>query len=293
MRGARASLFDARERRLHPATDDKVLAAWNGLMISAMAMSHQVLGGTETLAVATRAARAVLQGMRQPDGRLFATARGGRAHGNACLDDYAFMIQGLIDLYESDFDQDWLREALALERVVEERFVDAENGGYFTTGTGHETLIARLKNPHDGALPSGNGVHALNLLRLAELTGDGRLAKRAERTIRALGQLVNRYPAAFSQLLMAVDFLAAGPREIVVAGDPEGGPVRELLAEVRRTFLPQRVVALAHAGADASLSPLLEGREPGPSGARAYVCRNYACQAPVEVAAELAQSLAD
>ncbi|TDJ69323.1 MAG: thioredoxin domain-containing protein [Planctomycetota bacterium] len=293
MRGARASLFAARERRLHPATDDKVLCAWNGLMISALALSHQVLGAPETLAAAARAARTVLTGMRQPDGRLFATARGGRAHGNACLDDYAFMIQGLVDLYESDFDPDWLRAALALERIVEEQFVDARNGGYFTTGAEHETLIARLKNPHDGALPSGNGVHALNLLRLAELTGDGRLAKRAERTIRALGQLVNRHPAAFSQLLAAVDHLAAGPREIVVAGDPQDDLVRAMLAEVRGTFLPQRVVALAHEGADESLVPLLEGREPGPNGARAYVCRNFTCEAPVETVAALARALAD
>jgi uncharacterized protein YyaL (SSP411 family) len=220
--------------------------------------------------------------MRQPGGRLFATSRGGRSHLDAYLDDYAFLIQALLDLYETDFDERWLREALALESVVHERFQDAEKGGWFTTASDHETLIARLKNPHDGALPSGNGVHCLNLLRLAEWTGRGELALRAEAAIRSLGALVNHYPAAFSQLLMAVDFLAAGPREIVVAGDPSSPEVQAMLAIVRRTFLPQRVVASAHAGADSSLIPLLDGKPAGTTGARAYVCLNYSCREPVD-----------
>jgi uncharacterized protein YyaL (SSP411 family) len=231
--------------------------------------------------------------MRQPDGRLYATARNGRAHLNAYLDDYVFMIQALMDLYESDFDERWLREALALSRTVDEQFEDAEHGAYFTTGKDHEVLIARLKNPHDGALPSGNGVHALNLLRLSELCGQGELAKRAERTITALGGLVNRYPAAFSQLLMAVDFLAIGPREIVIAGKRDHSGVRDLLRVVRGSFLPQRIVALAAPGSDSTLIPLLDGRTTGTSGARAYVCRNYACQLPAEDAARLREQLQD
>jgi hypothetical protein len=154
-------------------------------------------------------------------------------------------------------------------------------------------LIARLKNPHDGALPSGNGVHASNLLRLAELTGRGALAQRAERTLKALGRLVNQYPAAFSQLLLAVDFLQAGPREIVVAGRPGAHDANELLAGLRATFLPQRVVAFAHDGADAALLPLLEGKGAGADGARAYVCRNWACGEPVRSPAQLAARLAE
>ena len=291
MQSARGDLWKAREARIHPARDDKVLVAWNGLMISALAQAFQVLGERRYLDAATRAARMILGSMRRPDGRLFATARNGRAHLDAYLDDYAFLVQALIDLYESDFDAAWLREALALEALVTEHFEDADKGGWFTTGKEHEKLIARLKNPHDGALPAGNGVHALNLLRLSELTGRGELAQRAERAIRSLGAMVNAYPAAFSQLLIAVDFLAAGPREVVVAGEPSSAATAALLARVRKTFLPQRVVALAAEGADDTLIPLLEGKTPGAGGARAFVCRSYACRAPVDTPEALGEAL--
>jgi hypothetical protein len=291
MERARAQLFDVRDKRVHPATDDKVLAAWNGLMISALAQAYQVLDEPRFLAVAQRAVRYVTVQMRQEDGRLFATARNGRAHLNAYLDDYAFMIQALVDLYESDFDSGWLREALALDKILTDRFQDPELGGYFTTAHDHEKLIARLKAPHDGALPSGNGVQALNLLRLAELTGQGPLAKQAERTILSVGGLVNRYPQGFSQLLLAVDYLAVGAREIVIAGEPGSPPVAAMLKAVRGRFLPQRVVALAHPGADLDLIPLLAERIAPEGGARAYVCRNYACKQPVDTVEALTAQL--
>ncbi|MCY2960043.1 MAG: thioredoxin domain-containing protein [Planctomycetota bacterium] len=291
MRGASARLLAERERRVKPGTDDKVLASWNGLFVSALAQAHQVLEEPRYLEAARGAANWILTGMRQPDGRLFATSRHGRAHLNAYLDDYAFTIQGLLDLYECDFDPRWIREALALDEVLRDRFEDDE-GGYFTTARDHEQLIARLKAPHDGALPSGNGVQALNLLRLAELTGRRELAQRAERTIRSMAGLVNRFPQAFSALLLAVDWLAVGPREVVVAGDPRNPGVREMLRAVRSTFAPQRVVALAGPGADLDLVPLLRDKPPGANGARAYVCRNWACQAPLDDAAALRAELA-
>ena len=291
MAEARATLFAEREKRVKPGWDDKVLVAWNGLMISAMAMLHQVTGSERPLDAARRAARTILSEMRAEDGTLFATARGGRAHIRACLDDYVFLIAGLIDLYESDFDPNWIREALALERIVAEQFHDSDNGGFFTTGKDHEKLIARLKNPQDGALPSGNGVHALNLLRLAELCGRGDLAQRAESTILSVGGLVNRYPQAFSQLLMAVDFLAAGPREIVVAGSRDDANTHALVTAVRATFQPARVVALAGPDADEDLMPVLADKAAGPDGAQAFVCRNYACQAPVETPEALRDEL--
>jgi len=297
MAEARARLFAARGKRVRPATDDKVLAAWNGLMISALAQTSQVQGDPRYVAAARRAMDYVLEHMRQPGGALFATARHGRAHLNAYLDDYAFVIQGLLDLYETDFDQRWIREALALAAIVRERFTDRRHGGYFTTSDDHEQLIVRLKSPHDGALPSGSGVQALNLLRLAELTGRRDVADEAGSAIRSLALLVNRFPAGFSQLLCAVDFLAAGPREIVIAGAPGERSTEALLAAVRAGFLPQKVVALAHSGADTDLMPLLSGRDapdnPGAPGgrARAYVCRNYACAAPLDAPAELARQL--
>jgi hypothetical protein len=292
MEAARIELLAARAKRVRPGRDDKVLVAWNAMMISALAQTWQVLGGERYLDAARTAARYALERMRQPDGRLFATARAGRAHLNAYLDDYAYLIQALVDLYESDFDERWLRAALELQAILDARFRDPEAGGYFTTGADHEELLARLKSPQDGAIPSGNGVCALNLLRLAELTGRADLAQRAAETVQAFGELVNRYPQAFSQMLLAVDFLAARPREIVLAGEPTSAPVAALLRALRGTFLPQRVVALAHAGADPTLLPLVEGKHVGPGGGRAFVCRNYTCGLPADDVAGLAAQLA-
>lgn len=293
MAEAKEKLFAAREERIKPGWDDKVLAAWNGLMISALAKAFQVLEDERYLDAARRAARYVLEEMRDEDGRLFATARGGKAHLRGCLDDYVFMIAGLIDLYESDFDEAWLREAIALNEIVERRFHDDEHGGYFTTADDHEALIARLKNPHDGALPSGNGVHALNLLRLAELTGQSELAGRAQDTILSLGGLVNRYPSAFGQLLAAVHFQTSGPREVVIAGELEWPSTQTMLAQVRRTLQPARVVALARQGVDETLLPLIAEKPAEGRTAVAYLCRNYACQAPTSSPQELGRELSD
>ncbi len=293
MAQARTKLLAARALRVRPATDDKVLASWNGLMISCLAQASQVLGDERHLAAARRAAEYVLTHMRTPEGRLLATARGGRAKLNAYLDDYAFVIAGLIDLYEADFDPRWIEEALALEAIVHERFRDEQHGGWFTTSDDHEKLIARLKSPQDGALPSGQSVQALNLLRLAELTGRGPLAQRAEGAIRSAGAMINRYPQAFSQMLMAVDFIATGPREIVIAGELGDPRTRALVAAVRGRFQPQRTVALADSRADIGLMPILEGKSATPEGPRAFVCRNYACRAPVTTPEALLHELVD
>jgi len=292
MRRARPRLLEARARRSAPSRDDKVLASWNGLMISALAKSSQVLRKREHATAAGNAARFVLERMRQPDGRLFATFRAERAHVNACLDDYAFLVAGLLDLYETDFDPAWIREALALDAIVEARFEDSTRGGVFTTARDHERLIARLKSVHDGALPAGSGVHSMSLLRLAELTGRRDFAERAERAITSVAVLANSRPTAFSSLLTAVDFLAAGPLEVVVAGPPGDPAVEEMLAAVRASRRLQRVVAVSDSRADVRLLPLLEGRTHATGRTRAYVCRNYACGAPLRSAEELEHALA-
>ncbi len=291
MEAARAALFEAREQRVRPDTDDKVLASWNGLMIGALARAHQVLGDGRYLAAAQGAARFVLEKMRLEDGRLFATARHGRAHLDAYLDDYAFTISGLLDLYESDFDERWIRESLALHDVLGEGFRDATQGGYFTIGSQSEQLLVRLKNPHDGALPAGNAVHAGNLLRLAALTGRAELGEEAARVIDSMGELTNRYPQAFSQLLQAVHAQREGLREVVISGAEDDPRTAEMLASVRSRFDPARVVALARPGSSAELIPLLADRAPSPGAVRGYVCRQGACQLPVETAADLAAQL--
>jgi hypothetical protein len=290
MAEARKALFLARKERVHPGRDDKVLCAWNGLAISLLAQGYQVLQEARYLDAARTAAQFVLENMRSEDGRLFATHRAGKSQHAGCLDDYVFLIAGLIDLYESDFDAGWLHRALELVEVVEEDFLDAQHDGYFTTGAHHEALIARLKNPHDGALPSGNGVHALNLLRLAELLGNRELAQRAESLIQSLGKLVGPHPLAFSQLLLAVDWLATGPREVVISGELEDPSTQALLAAVRQTWSPARVVALADSRAETEFLPLLQNR-PATEPAMAYVCRNYACKDPVSSPAELRAAL--
>jgi hypothetical protein len=288
---ARAELFAARARRERPMTDDKVLVAWNGLMISALCMTHQVLEDTDCLEAARNSARFILERMRKPDGSLLATSRQGRAHLDAYLDDYAFFIQALIDLYETDFDVGWLREALLLDAILAERFADRERGGYFTVSDRHEALLVRLKSPHDGALPAGVAVQALNLLRLTELTGRRELGERAQRDLLSVGALVNRHPAAFSQLMLALDFLRGPPREIVLAGPRASEELRALLRIVHGQFLPQRVLARAEEAADATLLPLLEGKRPPALGARAWVCSGWTCSAPVDTPAALAREL--
>jgi uncharacterized protein YyaL (SSP411 family) len=279
---ARPLLIAARERRVRPDTDDKLLTSWNGLMAGALAQAYQVLDEPRYLHAAERCMDFVLGSMRQPDGRLFATYRLGRARHNAGLDDYAFAIGALIDLYEASFEPRWLREALALSQLVEQQFTDSESGGYFTTGVDHERLIARLPSVHDGALPSGLGVHALNLLRLAAISGQQPLARRAEAALQAQAGLCQRYPHAFAQLLIALDFRLAPARQVVIAGAPEDPIAAEFLRRVRSSPRLQRVVVRATSDTDIGLIPLAADKPAGPRGARAYVCLDFVCKAPVD-----------
>jgi uncharacterized protein YyaL (SSP411 family) len=291
MEEARPALLEARRQRVQPAKDDKVLAAWNGLALSALAQAAQVLGEERFLVAARSVARYLLDHMRTEDGRLHATARHGRAHLAAYLDDHAFVVQGLLDLYETDFDRAWMDQALELTDLVTEHFEDRERGGFFTTADDHEELLTRMKVPYDGALPSGSAVHVLSLLRLADWTGDQKHAKQAERAIRSVGRLVSHQPRAFGQLLMALDLLRTGPREIVLAGRPGEPAFDDMLAVVRRTFLPQRVVAHSPPGGGEPGLPLLEGKGAPEGEARAYVCRNHTCGVPAATPAELEEQL--
>ncbi len=292
MAQARLALFEARSRRVAPQTDDKVLVAWNGLMIGALARASAVLGEQRYRESAQNAARFVLRAMRRDDGTLYATSRHGKAHLDAYLDDYAFLIAGLIDLYEADFDARWLREALALTRVLNERFADREQGGYFTTSNRHERLLVRLKAPHDGALPAGVAVQALNLLRLTELTGSRELGERAQKDLLSVGKLLSRYPQAFSQHVIALDFLRMEPREIVLAGERGSAQLEAMLRALHADFDPRRVVAMVTPNADLELLPLLEGKQAPAGGARAWICQGWACQAPVDSPQDLARALA-
>jgi uncharacterized protein len=279
---AKVLLSAARSDRVRPGTDDKMLTGWNAMFVSGLANAYQVLDEPAYLAAAERCMAFLLERLVQPDGSLYGTYREGRAHVDAGLDDYAYLIQALCDLYESSFDTQHLARALRFKDLLEARFADATLGGYFTTGAEQADLIVRLKSGHDGALPSGAAVQALNLLRLAAFTGNTDLRGRAESALFAQGSVVQRAPYAFSHLLIAEDYLRGNPREVVIAGERAAPETQAMLRVVRGMFRPQRVVALAHAGADAALVPVLAGKTAGQHGARAYVCEDQRCLAPVE-----------
>jgi uncharacterized protein YyaL (SSP411 family) len=291
MARARELLLAARAERVRPDTDDKILTGWNALMVSGLALAYQGLGELRYLTAAERCMSFVLSALQRPDGGLYGTFREGRAHITAGLDDYAFVVQALIDLYECTFEARHLQEASRLCDWVEQHFADDAQGGYFTTGDDHEALIARLKSTHDGALPSGAAVHASNLARLGLLCGSDEATARAQAAVESLGAMASRVPAAFSHLLMALDFLRGSPREVVIAGERADADTQSLLAAVRGSFRPERVVALAHAGADVSLVPLLADKTPGPDGPRAFVCEEGRCLAPVSTPADLKAQL--
>ena len=300
LRSAREKLYAVRLRRVAPLRDEKILAAWNGLMISGMAVGARVLAEPKYAQAAARAAEYVLGRMRE-GGRLRRSSIDGRAQHNAYLDDYAFLTQGLLDLYEATFDARWLREALALAEIVEAHYADRARGGWFMTSDDHEKLLAREKPAYDGAEPSGNSVQLMNTLRLGELTTDDRFRVIAERAFKAFApQLVER-PLALSEMLLALDFWTDAPREVVIVwpdGGPDGGGSRAagpLLDVVRRTFLPNKVLAGGAEGAAleelARVAPIAEGKRALGGKPTAYVCEKGLCEAPTGNPSVLAEQL--
>ena len=285
----RQQLFEVRQQRVAPGRDEKLLVSWNGLMISAMARAHQVLGGDAYLQAAQSAAGFILDHMVE-EGRLQHTYKDGQARLPAYQDDYACFINGLLDLYEASFDLRWLREARTLSQVMIDLFWDREKGGFFYTPEGARDLIVRTKNPFDNATPSGNSIGALVLLRLGALTGDADLHEKAVQIFRLFGDMMDRAPSSCAQMICAFDFYQESPREIAIVGRPEDQ--RDFLQAVHRRFLPNKVLV---AGDPANCPedlvehlPLLEGKmEGGPTRAAAYVCRNFVCSKPASQAEDL------
>jgi len=286
----RRRLLVARGERVRPGTDDKILTAWNGLMITAFCRAHQALGRDEDLDSATRAAEFVLGNLRD-GGRLRASWRDGKAPLNAYLDDHAFLARGLLDLYESSFARRWLDAAAEIADNLVERFEDPDRGGFFFTSVDHESLLVRTRSIHDGALPAGSGVAAEILLRLAGHLDDSRFRDAALRTLRALHSNVEQAPSAFASLLVASELAAAPPVQIAIVAERRDAGADALLAEVRRRFLPNRIVALATETDDREGLALLSGRHPLEGKATAYVCRDYACDTPTLSPGDLGAAL--
>jgi uncharacterized protein YyaL (SSP411 family) len=293
--GARETLRLAREARPHPLLDDKILAGWNGLMISAMAFGGRVLAEPRYVAAAERAAGFALSGLRVA-GRLQRSVREGRTSGPGFLEDAAFLAQGFLDLFEATFDPRWLAEAVALAEETERLFADAGRGGWYRSAADHETLVARERPSHDGAEPSGASVAALNALRLSALTGDDRWRRVAERALAAHAPTLEAQPGALHDMLLALDLHAGGPREVVLVWPAGEGPPAHLLDVVRTTFLPGHVLAGAAEGpaleALTRVTPLAAGKQALGGRPTAFVCERGACQAPAFDAAALRARLA-
>jgi uncharacterized protein YyaL (SSP411 family) len=289
---ARAALFEARERRVHPGRDDKVLASWNGLAALAFAEAGRALGREDYIRVAVRNVEFVLGAMRR-DGRLLRTWKGGVAKLLGYLEDHAMVVNALLSVWEATFERRWLDAARALADEMLRLFWSDEVEGFYDTGVDHEQLIVRPRNLFDNAVPCGSSVAIEVLLRLAVLTGDDGYQQKALRALRPIGDLMGRYPSGFGRFLCAQDF-NLGPRVEIALVRPavDGGALSPLLEEAFGRYLPNRVVAGGVAGdATAPLLPLLTGREAIGGKPTAYVCRNYACDLPVTDRAALRHQL--
>jgi uncharacterized protein YyaL (SSP411 family) len=293
---SRRRLAAARAERPRPRLDDKILAGWNGLMISAAARASQALGEPSYLRAAERAAELVWRRMWDPKSRRLARRyRAGEAGQPAGLQDYAFCIVGLLDLYETSLDFRWLERAVDLARAELRLFEDPESGGFFDTAAGDDSLLLRTRDDYDGAEPAGNSVAALGLLRLAESFRREEWKRAAERTLALFRSRIEQQPDSMPALAAALDFHLSQPLEIVIAGPPDRADVRELLGEVHRRFLPNKVVLSADGGAGqrwlARSVPFLASVRRIDGRAAAYVCRDFACKLPTADRGVLAAQL--
>jgi uncharacterized protein YyaL (SSP411 family) len=293
---ARAKLLAVRSKRARPHLDDKTIVAWNSLMISSLARGGLVLQEPRYSQAAVKAAtfiRAKLDDSRSHE--LRRVYRVGPSNVTGFLDDYAFYVQSLLDLYESTLEVQWLKLALDLQAAQDRLFGDAKAGGYFTTRDGDASLLMRMKDDADNVEPSGNSVAASNLLRLAQMTDDKALADRAAKTIQLYAATLQRSPASMPRMLSAIDFHLEKPKQIVIAGDQNAPDVRAMLVTINKHFLPSRIVLAADGGEGQKFLtqrlPFLRDMKPLSGQATAFVCQNYACQRPTNDIGELEKQL--
>ncbi len=284
LRSARNKVFDERSKRIRPHRDDKVITAWNGLMISSLAYGGIVLQEERYTDSAVRAAKFILRVLRK-NGRLMRYYRDGRTVELAFLDDYAFMIMAFLDLYEATFDAQWLIEAKDLSEEMIELFADNERGGFFFTGKDGEKLITRTKPSSDGAIPSGNAIAALALLKLGRLTMNQHFTEQGSKVLEAFSQQLKQSPAYSSVMLTALNFWLGPTQEIVIAGNPDAPDTKQMLKLLRSKFLPNAVVLFHEenlAGSDIhKIAPFIKNQVIIDGKATAYVCENYICNRPV------------
>jgi hypothetical protein len=293
---ARLKLDEERLKRPRPQLDDKIITAWNGLMISAFAKAHQVLKDENYLEAARNAARFVMSKLYNTQtGQLLRRYRDGDARFEGGLQDYAFVVQGLLDLYEASFDLQWLESAVGLTKKQVELFWDPVNGGFFDITGNDPTILLKTKEDYDGAEPTGNSITALNLLRLSQMTDNKEWRSLAERTISIVGNRASAHPEIAPQMLVALEWSLSTPKEIIIAGSRASRDTRTLIDEVHSRFIPDKILLLVDSGIPGdsitrflpftSEMKMLDGR------ATFYLCENYACRLPTSDPSVVAQLL--
>lgn len=292
----RKKLFDARSSRPRPPLDDKVLTGWNGLMISAFARAAQALDEPKYLAAAEAAAGFVRsQLFDSKTGKLKRRYRDGHVAVEGFLEDYAFLVQGLLDLYEASFNVRWLSWAIQLQEKQDQFFWDSEAGGYFATSGKDPSLIVRMRDTYDGAEPAANSVAAMNLLRLGQMTDRQEWREKAEKTFSAFARPLETVPQAMPQLAAALDFSLSKTKQIVIAGEPESPDTRALLRLVHERYIPNKILLLADgAGGQKQLAqwlPFIKFVKQKEGRATAYICENYVCKLPTADPAMVARLL--
>lgn len=291
--GAHRKLLKARAKRPRPRLDDKVLTDWNGLAIAAMARGYQALGDKKYLSAAQKAATFIRTRMQDKDGQLFHRWRDGEAAHRGLLDDYAFLIHGLLELYQSDFDDAWFLWAVELQTIQDKLFWDEKGGAYFIAGTRDPTLVVRSKDFEDMAIPSGNSIAALNLLRLSGFTYKNAYRDAANQVIRASGGTLTRSPAACPQLLIALDYAQDRSKEIAIVGSMKNPVAKDMILSLRKTFLPNKVVAFGSGEKPDEKILLLEGKLAADGKPTGYVCEDGACRLPASDSSVLLKQASD
>lgn len=281
----RKEVYKAREKRIRPYKDDKILTAWNGMMIAALSIGARVLEDEAYAAAAEEAVRFIKSKLMREDGRLLARYRDGEAAFPGYLDDYAFLVWGLIELYGATFKAEYLKLAMDLNRDMLKYFYDEKNGGLFLYGSDSEQLIVRPKDVYDGAMPSGNSVAAMNFLRLGRLTGDPDLEEKAYKQLKAFGSIVEGHPTGYTNMLSVLLFANSKASEIVIVGSSEDENARRMIKSVNRHFQPFTVVLFKNPEAVAEgitkIAAFTEDQIMIEDKATAYVCENHACMAPI------------
>ena len=285
--GAKQKLFAAREKRIKPFRDEKIITAWNGLMLSGLAEAIKLCGNPAWIEAAKRTVEFIFSKMSR-DGFLLHTYKDGQAKLLGYLDDYAFLAVGLLDLYAALFDRSYLDRAIQLTDIMLREFWDERDGGFYFTGKSHEQLISRAKPIFDASIPSGNAMATQLLLRLYHLSGNDQYRASAEKVLRSYYDAMESQPFGFAHLLCALDLYLEGAKEIVIVGNPADADVKALIAEMNSLYLPNKVLQLATPGMElADISPLLQGKTQVDGKATVYVCQNFTCSAPVTSASEM------